>query len=134
MRTKMLRGMTLADGTIDLPNLKNPFEDLQAISNRRYKGLTIEVQEKLDKATVNDLIRSAAAKKVIKKKGFKHAQTVEMNTEPSARKEAGSLKDGQNSLRAALDRIKSPEDKRLPELNLTQSLVLTNLTDSEEAL
>ena len=73
MRTKMLRGMTLADATIDLPNLKNPFEDLQAISNRRYKGLTIEVQEKLDKATVNDLIRSAAAKKVIKKKGFKHA-------------------------------------------------------------
>ena len=52
------KGKSMANGDYDQIDLRNPLEDLESIP-RQEQQMSADVCEKLDAATVNDLLKSA---------------------------------------------------------------------------
>ena len=134
------KGKSMANDDYDAIDLRNPLEDLNILP-RNKPGLSAEVCEKLDAATVNDLLKSAAFHKARMtgkvKKMLKKTMTYEAGnilSEPTARLSNRSIEPraGANTLRAAINRM-SREGENSAEPN-KQTYVLTNLTDSDESL
>ena len=130
----------MANEDYDSIDLRNPLDDLQSLPKSK-QGLSAEVCEQLDAATVNDLLKSAIVQKARMKskakKVLKKTMTYEngnIMSEPTARLSNRSIeaRPGANTLRAAINRM-SRENERSAEPR-RQTYVLTNLTDSDESL
>ena len=63
MKTRMLnKGKSMANEDYQAIDLRKPLEDLQNLPKSKH-GLPADLCEKLDAATVNDLLKSAIVKK-----------------------------------------------------------------------